>query len=520
MAPPVCFPWQTDHRGVWRCRAPSPPNPRAPAEAPPPPVVTPGSFVETLTCDELRAFLASKYAGLEDCLKPNITARLLFELKKEKEPIKDCFVAVPLEHEAQLIAFDLLLKKLVKASEHARELAKAAHKKAIEKQERRQKAEKLGVLGKAPEPTTRKWADILGTAKANQKSANDKAIGERVAKERAELEEEGVKLIFGVPAEDKYQAHHAFLLGHGEDHLKEVLTGMGCKLVSFNKEGQQLEVEFSGAALAAFFKEVIDKELKKLNREKPVTAQQFFGRHWVAGANEKAKDRDTEIATAHDDEWLVHQMNIHLKVRTSLDPSPVALVLDGSAERCDDRLSQKIRTSSEHKMKVKTEEVGQLTAAELAAPEGPAKEAAHKALGAEKAALQTLIDEQTAAEAKARATWARRRALRAGIEETRRSRIEAAQEAVMEGKRRKLANIEASEEMAAAALAAATKTAAAAPATAAPAPATAAPTIATFFTAAPAAAPAVTPAPVPAAEPAAAPAAVPSGDLDAFAAGF
>ena len=42
-------------------------------------------------------------------------------------------------------------------------------------------------------------------------------------------------------------------------------------------------------------------------------ATQFFGKHWIAGAAEAAKDKDQTMAKAHDDEWLAHQMNIHLK---------------------------------------------------------------------------------------------------------------------------------------------------------------------------------------------------------------
>ena len=150
-----------------------------------------------------------------------------------------------------------------------------------------------------------------------------------------------------------------------------------------------------------------------------LASTQFFGKEWIAGAAEKATNKDAEIAKAHDDEWLVHQKNIHLK---------------------------KLRTKYEHKRKVKEEDVGRLISAELAAEPGAAKEVAARALGSEKAVLQAIIDEERAAHKAADDMWERRRALRNKIEQDAAQRKATAQEAVAASKRLKAAATVASAE--------------------------------------------------------------------------
>eukprot|EP00966_Prymnesium_polylepis_P307749 7111590-Prymnesium_polylepis.1 len=62
-------------------------------------------------------------------------------------------------------------------------------------------------------------------------------------------------------------------------------------------------------------------------------------------------------------------------------------------------------------MKAKEAYVGSTTSAEVAAAPGAAKDVAARAVGAEKAALQAIIDEKRVAEKAATATWEHRRAL-------------------------------------------------------------------------------------------------------------
>ena len=100
---------------------------------------------------------------------------------------------------------------------------------------------------------------------------------------RTSLETNGCEISFGCPAEGNYQKHHAFLLGHGEDNMMEVLSTLGCKLVGWNAEAKQITVFFSGDSLAEFFKK-LDKEDERISNKKVVTTQQVRASALVARA--------------------------------------------------------------------------------------------------------------------------------------------------------------------------------------------------------------------------------------------
>jgi len=285
---------------------------------------------------------------------------------------------VPLTIQAQLIALKQLLYSHQEASVTASKASAAAEKKRLQKLEREERARAAGVMGKSPSVAKRSWADITGTAKTNVKMKVARPAVEQLGK-LEQLEANGIEITFGVPGVAGYQKHHAHLLAHGEERMKEVLDGLGCKFKGFNAVDQQITVFFPGEALATFFK-ALDKEGAHMS-PMVVTTQQFFGKHWISGAADKAIDKDREIATAHDDEWLVHQKSIHLK---------------------------RLRNKFDAQIKDKEEDVGRLTSAELTS-EGQAKETAAQALGAEKATLQSLLDEKMTAERAASKMWERRR---------------------------------------------------------------------------------------------------------------
>jgi hypothetical protein len=233
---------------------------------------TPEVLLPTLSYGRLKLYLAAKFGGLEKCLLPNVTAALLFAAYEGGEPIAELFHDVPLEVRAQLTALKLLLKSLSTATKTATAAAQQAEKKRLQKLEREEKARAAGVLGKAPAPMVRPWADIVNTAKTNQKEQQDKKAEEDVPGQRAHLEANGAEIMISCPAKDNYQKHHSYLLDHGEDKMAEVLELLGCKFVGFNAENQQITIFFSGPALADFFKK-LDKETKKVS-EKVVTTQQ------------------------------------------------------------------------------------------------------------------------------------------------------------------------------------------------------------------------------------------------------
>lgn len=165
---------------------------------------------------------------------------------------------MPLTIQAQLIALKQLLYSHQEASVTASKASAAAEKKRLQKLEREERARAAGVMGKSPSVAKRSWADITGTAKTNVKMKVARPAVEQLGK-LEQLEANGIEITFGVPGVAGYQKHHAHLLAHGEERMKEVLDGLGCKFKGFNAVDQQITVFFPGEALATFFK-ALDKE--------------------------------------------------------------------------------------------------------------------------------------------------------------------------------------------------------------------------------------------------------------------
>ena len=249
--------------------AASPASPASPA----PPAV-PDALIPTLSHQELLAFLRAKHKVLEDYLLPGVSAALVLQTKEAgatEISVEDLFEPVPVEKRAELIALKILLSKIKQQSEAAKKKSSKKERQRLAELERIEKAKANGTYGKSPTVLQRPWMDIISTARTNKTRAAPKIVATE-EKQRAALVANGAEVTFGCPAEGNYQMHHAFLLGSGEEHMAEVLSTLGSKLVRWSAQDAQLTVHFSGEALDGFFKK-LDKE-SKTPSAKVVTTQQ------------------------------------------------------------------------------------------------------------------------------------------------------------------------------------------------------------------------------------------------------
>jgi hypothetical protein len=402
------------------------------AAAEPMAAAVPSIFNRHLSNEELVRYLDGSCLSLGQALLPHATGDLLCRMDENGMDIKDAFSSISGEQMVKVLELKLLLKSLSRVSaETAARVSKSA------KAAGRKAAQSTGNgLGKGPIAPTRPWDDIVALSKTYEQRKLEKGATAEEAERRKALEKDGLDVTVATPKLTGLQSHHLHLLGVCEDDLKNNLASMRLTLVSFvppgENKGGEITFHATGGALSEYFAEQ-DKETAKIDLKHPIKYQQFWGRHFVTKARDKAMDKEGDLIRKNK-----------------------ASVLE--SKRDEEMRAVEIRYA--HKIREQEVKLGKLASSALLAPSD------QRLFVQQQAAAQQLLLEGVLRERESKKTalgtlWADRITKRSALDAERKRKSDSAQHAIDEGKQRKVASVQASEAMAAAALKAANAAAAA-----------------------------------------------------------